>query len=279
MITEKQIEDTIYQLYKEAAIVLGDDVKCALEDALKREDSDLGKLNIEAILKNIELAEEKSIPMCQDTGLPIIFVKLGKVHVENLYEGIKKGVARATSEVPLRPNVVDPITRKNSGNVGDKVPIVDIELIDEDYVEFTIMPKGFGSENNNGLKMALPAEGIEGVKDFVVETALKAGGKPCPPIVVGVGIGGSSDMALKLGKKALLGKVGERNPDPIIAEMELECLERINKDGKGPMGLGGRTTALDVKILKMDTHTAGLPIGVVIQCWADRHATARLEDN
>ena len=279
MITEKQIEDTIYQLYKQAAIVLNDDVKCALEDALKHEDSDLGKLNIEAILKNIELAEEKSIPMCQDTGLPIIFVKLGKGHVENLYEGIKKGVAKATSEVPLRPNVVDPITRKNSGNVGDKVPIVDIELIDEEYVEFTIMPKGFGSENNNALKMALPAEGIEGVKDFVVETALKAGGKPCPPIVVGVGIGGSSDMALKLGKKALLGKVGERNPDPTIAEMELECLERINKDGKGPMGLGGRTTALDVKILKMDTHTAGLPIGVVIQCWADRHATARLEDN
>lgn len=279
MITEKQIENTIYQLYKQAAIVLGDDVKCALEDAFKREDSDLGKLNIEAILKNIELAEEKSIPMCQDTGLPIIFVKLGNVHVENLYEGIKKGVAKATSEVPLRPNVVDPITRKNSGNVGDKVPIVDIELIDEDYVEFTIMPKGFGSENNNALKMALPAEGIEGVKDFVVETALKAGGKPCPPIVVGVGIGGSSDMALKLGKKALLGKVGERNPDSTIAEMELECLERINKYGKGPMGLGGRTTALDVKILKMDTHTAGLPVGVVIQCWADRHATARLEDN
>ena len=278
MITEKQIEDTIYQLYKEAAIVLGDDVKCALEEALIREDSDLGQLNIKAILKNIELAEEKSIPMCQDTGLPIIFVKLGKVEVENLYEGIKKGVAKATSEVPLRPNVVDPITRKNSGNVGDKVPIVDIELIDEDYVEFTIMPKGFGSENNNALKMALPAEGVEGVKDFVVETALKAGGKPCPPIVVGVGIGGSSDMALKLGKKALLGKVGERNPDPTIAEMEVECLERINMDGKGPMGLGGRTTALDVKILKMDTHTAGLPIGVVIQCWADRHATARLED-
>ena len=279
MITEKQIEDTIYQLYKQAAIVLNDDVKCALEDALKREDSDLGKLNIEAILKNIELAEEKSIPMCQDTGLPIIFVKFGKVHVENLYEGIKKGVAKATEEVPLRPNVVDPITRKNSGNVGDKVPIVDIELIDENYIEFTIMPKGFGSENNNALKMALPAEGIEGVKDVVVETALKAGGKPCPPIVVGVGIGGSSDMALKLGKKALLAKVGERNPDPILAEMELECLERINKDGKGPMGLGGNTTALDVKILKMDTHTAGLPVGVVIQCWADRHATARIDDN
>ncbi|MEE3444251.1 MAG: fumarate hydratase [Methanobrevibacter sp.] len=280
MISEKTIEDTIYQLYKKAAIELGEDVKSALEDALKREDDDLGKLNIEAILKNIELAEEKSIPMCQDTGLPIIFVKLGNVQVENLYDGIKKGVAKATAEVPLRPNVVDPITRQNSGiNVGDGVPIIDIELIEGDYVEFTIMPKGFGSENNNALKMALPAEGIEGIKDFVVESVLKSGGKPCPPMVVGVGIGGTSDMALKLGKKALLGKVGERNPDETLASMEEEILERINKNGKGPMGLGGRTTALDVKILKMDTHTAGLPVGVVIQCWADRHATARLSDD
>lgn len=280
MISEKQIEDTIYQLYKQAAIVLGDDVKSALKDALKREDTDLGKLNIGAILKNIELAEEKSIPMCQDTGLPIVFVKLGKVQVENLYEAIAKGVERATGDVPLRPNVVDPITRKNTGiNVGNKVPIVDVELIDGDYVEFTIMPKGFGSENNNQLGMLLPADGVEGVKDFVVESVLKAGGKPCPPMVVGVGIGGTSDMALKLGKKALLGTVGQRNSDDVLAEMEEEILERINKDGKGPMGLGGRTTALDVKILKMDTHTAGLPVGVVIQCWADRHATARLYDN
>ena len=232
--------------------------------------------------------------MCQDTGLPIIFVKLGNVQVENLYDGIKKGVARATAEVPLRPNVVDPITRENSGiNVGDGVPIIDIELIEGDYIEFTIMPKGFGSENNNALKMALPAEGIEGIKDFVVESVLKSGGKPCPPMVVGVGIGGTSDMALKLGKKALLGKdmalklgkkallgkVGQRNPDETIASMEEEILERINKNGKGPMGLGGRTTALDVKILKMDTHTAGLPVGVVIQCWADRHATTRLSDD
>ncbi len=279
MISEKQIEDTIYQLYKQAAIVLGDDVKSALKDALKREDNDLGKLNIEVILKNIGLAEEKSIPMCQDTGLPIVFVKLGKVQVENLYEAIAKGIERATGDVPLRPNVVDPITRKNTGiNVGNKVPIIDVELIDGDYVEFTIMPKGFGSENNNQLGMLLPADGVEGVKDFVVESVLKAGGKPCPPMVVGVGIGGTSDMALKLGKKALLGTVGQRNSDEVLAEMETEILERINKDGKGPMGLGGRTTALDVKILKMDTHTAGLPVGVVIQCWADRHATARLYD-
>lgn len=279
MISEKQVEDTICELYKKAVIYLGDDVKYALEDGLKNEDDELAKLNINNILKNIELAEKNNIPMCQDTGLPIIFVKLGKVSVENLHEAICKGVAKATAEVPLRPNVVDPLTRENTSiNVGNKVPIIDIELIDEDYVEFTIMPKGFGSENNNALKMALPAEGINGVKDFVVESVLKAGGKPCPPMVVGVGIGGTSDMALKLGKKAILGKVGERNPDETIASIEEEILERINKNGKGPMGLGGKTTALDVKILKMDTHTAGLPIGVVIQCWADRHATARLTD-
>lgn len=279
MISEKQIEDTIYQLYKKAAIALCDDVKSALGNALNNEEDELAKLNISNILKNIELAEEKSIPMCQDTGLPIVFVKLGTVQVENLYEGIAKGVEKATLDIPLRPNVVDPITRKNSGiNVGNKVPIIDIELIDEPYVEFTIMPKGFGSENNNKMAMLLPADGIEGIKDYVVESVLSAGGKPCPPMVVGVGIGGTSDMALKLGKKALLGTVGEPNPDETLAEMEKEILDRINKDGKGPMGLGGKTTALDVKILKMDTHTAGLPVGVVIQCWADRHASTRVYD-
>ena len=279
MISEKQIEDTICQIYRDAAIVLGDDVKSALKNALDSEDEELAKLNISNILKNIELAEEKSLPMCQDTGLPIVFVKLGNVQVENLYEAIAKGVEKATATVPLRPNAVDPITRVNSGiNVGSRVPIIDIELIDEDYVEFTIMPKGFGSENNNKLGMLLPADGVEGIKDFVVDSVLSAGGKPCPPMVVGVGIGGTSDMALKLGKKALLGTVGERNPDETLAEMETEILERINANGKGPMGLGGKTTALDVKILKMHTHTAGLPVGVVIQCWADRHATARLYD-
>lgn len=279
MISEKQIEDTICKLYEKAAIVLCDDVKSALENALENEEDDLAKLNISNILKNIELAEEKSIPMCQDTGLPIVFVKLGNVDVENLYKGIAKGVEKATANVPLRPNVVDPITRQNSGiNVGNKVPIIDIELIDEPYIEFTIMPKGFGSENNNKMAMLLPADGVEGIKDYVVDAVLSAGGKPCPPMVVGVGIGGTSDMALKLGKKALLGTVGERNSDETLASMEEEILERINKNGKGPMGLGGKTTALDVKILKMDTHTAGLPVGVVIQCWADRHATIRLYD-
>ncbi|MDR2967642.1 MAG: fumarate hydratase [Methanobacteriaceae archaeon] len=280
MIKEEIISDTIYQLYKKAAIVLPKDVKNSLEGALKVEDSKIAKLNIEAILKNIELAEEKSIPMCQDTGLPIVFVKLGNVKVENLYEGIRKGVEKATKEVPLRPNIVDPITRKNSGNnLGKNIPQIDIELIDENYIEFTILPKGFGSENNNGLKMALPGEGIEGIKDFVIETVLKAGGKPCPPTIVGVGIGGTSDLAMKTAKKALIRKIGDKNPDSKLAILEKEILEKINNAGIGPMGLGGKTTALDVKINKIATHTAGLPIGVCIQCWAHRHATTILKDS
>ena len=221
MISKDTIKDTVYELYKQAVIVLGDDVKKSLEDALKIEEHDLARLNIEAILKNIEIAEEKGIPMCQDTGLPVVFVKLGNVEVENLRDGIEEGIIKATKEIPIRPNIVDPLTRENTKiNIGEYIPPIDIELIDEDYLEITILPKGFGSENNNALKMALPAEGIEGIKEFVVESVLKAKGKPCPPTVVGVGIGGTSDLCLKLGKKALLGKVGERNPDPQIAKLE-----------------------------------------------------------
>ncbi len=279
MISEKTIEDTVYQLYKKAAIDLNEDVVKSLEDALENEEDELAKLNISNILKNIELAHKNQIPMCQDTGLGVIFVKLGNVEVENLKEGIEKGVRKATKEVPLRPNIVDPITRENSGdNTGVYIPYISIELTDTDYLEITVLPKGFGSENNNKLKMALPAEGKEGIKDFVVESVLAAGGKPCPPMVVGVGIGGTSDLAMKLAKEALIEKVGQPNPDDELNQMENEILERINKNGKGPMGLGGKTTALDVKIKKASTHTAGLPIGVCIQCWANRHATSILKD-
>ncbi len=277
MITQKTIEDTICNLYQEAVINLPYDVKSALQGAYKTEDNDMGLLNLKAILNNINAAEEMGVPLCQDTGLPIIFVKIGNVNIENLYQGIKNGVEKATKKVPLRPNVVHPFTRKNTGtNTGQGIPQIDIELINEDYLELTVFPKGFGSENNNALKMALPGEGVEGVKEFVVETVVKAQGKPCPPVIVGVGIGGSSDMAMKMAKKALLGKIGNRNPDEEIGKIENDILDEINQSGIGPMGLGGKTTALDVKILTADTHTAGLPIGVCIQCWAGRHASAIL---
>ncbi|MEN4018444.1 MAG: fumarate hydratase [Methanobacterium sp.] len=278
MITQNTIEDTIFNLFKEAVIKLPDDVKKALQDAYKNEDHRLARLNLKAILDNIEAAEKLGVPMCQDTGIPIVFVKLGHVEVENLMDGIKKGVARATRKVPLRPNVVNPVTRINTGdNTGNLMPQVDIELVDDEILQLTAFPKGIGSENNNALKMALPGEGIEGIKKFVLDTVIASGGKPCPPIVVGVGIGGSSDLAMKLAKKALLSKIGERNPDKILAHLEEEILDEINQTGIGPMGLGGKTTALDVKILTADTHTAGLPIGVCIQCWAARQATATLK--
>lgn len=279
MISEKTVEEAVCQLYKKAVIDLNDDVIKALENALENESDELAKLNIENILKNIKLAHENQIPMCQDTGLGVVFVKLGNVEVENLKTAIENGVKKASSQVPLRPNIVDPLTRENSGNnLGDKIPYINIELSDTDYLELTILPKGFGSENNNKLKMALPAEGEEGIKDFVVESVLQAGGKPCPPMVVGVGIGGTSDMAMKLAKEAMLDEIGTPNKDPKLAEMEKEILNRINSNGKGPMGLGGKTTALDVKIKTAATHTAGLPIGVCIQCWAHRHKTAILKD-
>ncbi|MDP3065628.1 MAG: fumarate hydratase [Methanobacteriaceae archaeon] len=278
MISQKTVEEEVCRLFKEAVIKLPSDVIKALEDAYHNETEDLARLNLQAVLDNIKAAEEMGIPLCQDTGLPIIFVKMGNVLVENLYEGIINGVKRATRDIPLRPNVVDPFTRKNTGdNTGNLIPQIDMEIIEGDYLEITVFPKGFGSENNNALKMALPGEGKEGVKNFVLKMVLAAGGKPCPPILIGVGIGGSSDMALKLAKKALLNEVGVRNPDEYLAYLEEEILNQVNETGIGPMGLGGKTTALDVKILTAHTHTAGLPIGVCIQCWAARKATGRLE--
>ena len=279
MITQKQIEDTISFLYKNSVIELPNDVKNALKKAYLNETNETARLNLKAVLDNIDAAHTNGIPMCQDTGLPIVFVKLGNVKVENLYQGIKNGVEKATIEVPLRPNVVDPLTRENTGtNTGKGIPLVDIEIVEGNYIELTIFPKGFGSENNNAMKMALPGEGVEGIKNFVVETVLAAGGKPCPPTRIGVGIGGSSDYALKLAKKALLREVNSKNPDNRLAELEQELLELVNSTGIGPMGLGGNTTALDVKVELVDTHTAGLPIGICIQCWAARHASAVIKD-
>ena len=279
MITQKQVEDAVCRIYRDAVIELPEDVTLALRRAHENEDNETARLNLGTVLKNIEAAHADGIPMCQDTGLPIVFVKLGRVQVENLYQGIRNGVERATLEVPLRPNVVDPLTRKNTGtNTGKGIPQVDVELVDGDYLELTVFPKGFGSENNNALKMGLPGEGVEGIKNFVLETVKAAGGKPCPPTRIGVGIGGSSDMALKLAKKALLRDVSDKNSDERLSKLEEELLGAVNATGIGPMGLGGKTTALDVKVEMVDTHTAGLPIGICIQCWAARHSSIVLMD-
>jgi fumarate hydratase subunit alpha len=233
------------------------------------------KVQLEAMLANVELAKKKRCPMCQDTGILTFFVQVGTDFpaIGMLKEVIEHAVARATLEIPLRPNTVDPMTSKNhNDNLGSYMPHILWDFEPGESVHIVALPKGSGSENMSALGMLSPSAGLEGVKQFVIETVKKAGGRPCPPIVVGVGVGGSADLAMNLGKRALLRPVGTRHPERLIATLENQLLDLINKTGIGPMGLGGKVTALDVHVEVAHRHPASLPVGVVIQCWADRRA-------
>jgi len=195
----------------------------------------------------------------------------------NLEEGIRRGLNRATSEVPLRSNAVHPITRQNPGNnIGKHVPIIHYEHSDCDFTQLTVMPKGAGSENMSALAMLTPSQGMKGIKRLVLDTVVKAGGRPCPPTIVGVGIGGSADQAMVLAKQALLRPLNIKNQDPQLAALESELKQALNLTGIGPMGLGGKTTVLGVRVEEAFTHTASLPVAVCLQCWAARRASARI---
>ena len=271
---EKGIEDGIVALIKKAETELPSDVVDALKNAQKIEQG-VAKTQIETILKNVDLAKKSGRPMCQDTGIQTFFVSVGIdfPHINKLKEWITNGVKKATKEIPLRPNTVDPFSGKNQGdNTGDQIPYITWDFVNGSDVKIISLPKGGGSENMSKLGMLKPGVGIEGVKDFVVNEMIKAAGNPCPPTVVGVGIGGGADLSLKLGKKALLRPVGVRHEDKTIAAIEKELIERINKNGMGPMGLGGKTTVLDVHVEKAHRHPASLPVGIAVQCWADRRA-------
>ena len=273
------VEDTAVELIRRAVIQLPKDIENALVKAVTDEESEAGKVQLKAILENVKLAREVGAPMCQDTGLLVFFLKVGDKFgsVSGLSNALIQAAKRATLEVPLRPNAVHPITRKNSGdNTGLGIPYLDWDFIQGDFLEVTILPKGAGSENMSSVGMLNPAEGLPGLKKFVVDTIIAAGGRPCPPIVVGVGVGGTVDGALKLGKKALLRPIDRRHPDPDIAKLETDLLEALNMTGIGPMGLGGKFTALGVNVEYAYCHTASLPVGVNIQCWADRRAAARI---
>lgn len=276
-IDAKVIEDTVARLCIEANLRLPPDVINAIESAEKAEPWDGAKRILSLLGDNVRIASEKTLPVCQDTGMACVFVELGQdVHIDGDFEeAVNNGVRRGYGEGYLRKSVVcDPLRRVNT---GDNTPaLVTVKLTRGDKMRITVMPKGFGSENMSALKMLKPADGVEGVKNFVLDTVEKAGANPCPPIIVGVGIGGSFDKAAYLAKHALLRPVDEPNPDEYYAALESELLDKINALGIGPQGFGGKTTALAVLIEAMPTHVAGLPVAVNISCHATRRASASL---
>lgn len=273
------VEEVAFNLIKQAVIYLPDDVKASLRRAYEEETSEAARTQLKAILDNIELAEKYQAPVCQDTGTILFYVTAGADvrGLDKIETALINATRRATKEVPLRPNAVDPFTQKNSGdNTGRLIPYINWEIVPGDSLEITVMPKGGGSENMCIAKAIPPGEGINGIKRFVIETIVEAGAQPCPPTIVGVGLGGGVDVAIKLAKKALLRPLGVPNPDPELNRLEKELYEAANRLGIGPMGLGGKTTVLGVHIDYAFRHPASLPVAVAFNCWAARRASAKI---
>jgi len=276
---EETVEKTALEIMKRAVIYIPKDVKEALSNACEKETSETGKTQLKAILDNVRLGESQEAPICQDTGVILFYVTVGSDFGDASFipAALNRAVKAATMKVPLRPNAVHPLTRKNSGdNTGTNMPYINWNIGMGEYIEVTVMPKGAGSENMSSLAMLTPAEGASALKRFVVDQVIRAGAQPCPPTIIGIGIGGSADIALKLAKKALLRPIDQRHPDPDIADLEKELLKGVNMTGIGPMGLGGTYTSLGVNIEYAYCHTASLPVGINMQCWASRRATARI---
>ncbi|PMB74839.1 fumarate hydratase [Candidatus Bathyarchaeota archaeon] len=276
------VEEVAFNLLKQASIYLPEDVKKALKRAYNEETSEAGKTQLRAILDNIELAEKYKAPICQDTGTIIFYAKAGAdvKNLDKIEQALVNATKKATKEIPLRPNSVDPFTQKNSGdNTGRYIPFIHWEIVPGDNLELTVMPKGGGSENVCVTGMLVPGEGIKGLKKFVVDAVIKAGAQPCPPNILGVAVGGGSDIAMTIAKKALLRPLGEHNSNPEIAKLEEEIFEAVNMTGIGPMGLGGKTTVLGVHIDYAFRHPASFPAAVAFNCWAARRASARIDSN
>lgn len=272
------IVQAVKKLCMDANYHLGSDVVNAFHRAMKTEESAVGKDVLNQLIVNAQIATTENVPMCQDTGLVVCFVELGQdCHIVggSLYDAINEGIRQGYKEGYLRNSIVkDPLERVNT---GDNTPgVIHVELTEGDLCTIHISAKGFGSENMSRLAMLKPADGIEAVKEFVIETVRLAGPNACPPMVVGVGLGGNFEKSAYLAKKSLLRPIGERNPRKDIARLEEELLDRINRLGLGPQGMGGRTTALDVHVEVYATHIAGLPVAVNINCHASRHKTAVL---
>ena len=269
------VRDAVARLCVAANTRLPEDVKKAIDEFRSKEDWAIAKGVLENIVENYLIADSENVPICQDTGMACVFLEVGQeVHFVGggLYDAVNEGVRRGYTDGYLRKSVVaDPIRR---GNTGDNTPaVVYTDIVPGDRVRITVGPKGFGSENMSAIKMLKPSDGLEGIKKFILDTVEAAGPNPCPPMVVGVGIGGTFDKAAYLAKKALMRPLDVRNPDPYYAELEIELLEQINALGIGPQGFGGLTTALGLNIEVMPTHIAGMPCAVNSGCHATRHAT------
>ncbi len=274
-ITAEQITQTVRELCIRANCQLPEDVRCAIRAAREAEVSPVGQSILGDVVENFTFAGERQLPICQDTGMAVVFCDLGQeVHITGglLSDAVDRGVSLGYTEGHLRCSVVaDPLRRVNT---GDNTPaVLHLRLVEGDRLTVTVAPKGFGSENMASLSMLKPSVTREQVEDTIVEAVSRAGSNPCPPVIVGVGLGGDFELAAQLSKRALLRPLDEDNPDPYYREMERRILEKVNRLGIGPQGLGGRTTALKVSILAHPTHIAGLPCAVNLNCHVARHAS------
>ncbi|UWD48204.1 fumarate hydratase [Clostridioides difficile] len=271
-IKSEQIIEQVKKLCIEASLYLGDDVLSCIKEKSKTEKSEVGKNILNILVENAEIAKKKNIPICQDTGMAVFFVEIGQevlVEGDTITDAINEGVRQGYEEGYLRKSVVSPISRINT---KDNTPaIIHYEMVKGDEIKIEFAAKGFGSENMSKMKMLKPSDGLEGIKKFIIDTVSEAGPNPCPPMVIGVGIGGTVDKCAQIAKKALFRELGEFNEDENIAKLESELLASINKLGIGPQGLGGTTTALGLNIETFPTHIAGLPVVVNINCHASRH--------
>jgi tartrate/fumarate subfamily iron-sulfur-dependent hydro-lyase alpha chain len=278
---QQAVEDAAAHLYVWALKDIPQDLRDGIKNARERETSVPGRRVLDTIIKNVEIADEQGNLVCQDTGIAVYYCRVGEhfpLHPARIYQALYDGTARATLEHPLRSNTVHTLTRENTGpNVGYRVPIVHWEFVqDWDGLDVKCVPKGSGSESMSFLKMCSPAEGVAGVKRFVLDSIVEAGGRPCPPGIVGVGIGGSADYAVYLAKEAISRPIGSKNHDPEVAKLEDELTNLLNETGIGPMGLGGDVTVLCAHVEHADTHMTLNPVAVNYQCWAARRATAHI---
>ncbi len=266
---------------KKAVTTLPQPTLSALKEARKSEGK-AGSVQFDAMLESVEIGERDEVPICKDTGTPTFYVRVGSDYpgideLDSVKRGLKKAVQRSTEEVPIRPNTVHPFSGKNPGdNTGKSIPWISWSVVEGSELKLTYLPKGGGSTNMSQLTMMTPGRGIDGVKEIVLKRIASMEGKPCPPTVVGVGIGGSASISLELAKESLLRSVGKRHKENEVAELEEELKERANKLGVGPMGVGGETTVLDVKVEYDYRHPASFPVGITPQCWANRRVSLKL---